>query len=316
MENKKVLYLSSKKAKNIFATIGLGIVLYILGVLYLPYLLDTLFKIQPIKTGYIIDLEYLYFGIKFMCIVIGSIVPFLFITFTLKIKPKEYFRTPHIRFVDLFLISAVLISFASIIIFILTYISSFLPFQIEYLYPVGIGPGDDVNYSNLLYMFLFIFVSPFIEEVIFRGVLLRALGRFGNFFGIVATSSIFALCNQSISQFVIAIYLSAFLSKIVLRYKSIVPAIFMHILFNGFFLLLSFIPNAYLYYYAIALAIIYLFALFCILFKRYPSVKIQYNINSLNIFRLFFTRLSIMFSILLAIALPFIRMLFEKILTL
>lgn len=305
----KVMKISPKKAKKMFTSIGLGLILYILGVMYLPFALEKLLEIIPNSNFNINGINYLNLIISFICIVIGTLLPYTLISLSLKVNPKDYLKTPKITFIDLFLISALLISLGTIIIFGLNYLSSFIGFKVEYLYPIGISGLDVTLLKNPLFIFFFLFVAPLLEELFFRGLLLRVLGRYGNLFGIYAISGIYALFNQSISEIILGFFLSFFLCKMVLRYKSIVPVIFMHSLFNLFFLALSIVPRENTLYYALLLVVVYLSALVALFLKQYPNVKVSKSQNIKNI-KLFFLRPSIIISIILAIVFPLITTFF------
>lgn len=92
------------------------------------------------------------------------------------------------------------------------------------------------DFSSALGIILFILhlsILPAIfEELLFRGVMLKILNKYGNAASIIITSVCFGLIHQNITQGVFAFFMGLILSFITLKTKSIVPAMLIHFLNN------------------------------------------------------------------------------------
>ena len=149
---------------------------------------------------------------------------------------------------------------------------------------------------------MLIIVTPIVEEYAFRGVLLNVLSKFGKTFGLYASSIIFALAHLSFVEMIPAFMMGVLLGKTSLRYRSIRPTIFIHILFNGLIYALCVIPASITKYMAYGIAGIVAIAAYLILSGRYERIRIQ-KLRSNRITNIvFFTRPSIVLAMLLMIA--------------
>lgn len=116
-----------------------------------------------------------------------------------------------------------------------------------YLLMVVIGLLGSVGYSfqipelplpesNLLEQILCIsyicVLGPVCEEILFRGVILQSLRKFGNMTAIIASSVMFAMFHMNPVQFMVPILVGLVLSYMTIQSKSIFPAILAHIANN------------------------------------------------------------------------------------
>lgn len=121
--------------------------------------------------------------------------------------------------------------------------------ELNFLYSVGF-PLYSPDFSTEGYTLfdtvlcnLYICVAgPVIEELVFRGYLLRALKRYGSLFSILTTAIFFALFHMNLVQLFTPLFVGAFLALLTLRTKSLIPAICCHILNNTLSTLTSYIP--------------------------------------------------------------------------
>ncbi|HUJ74281.1 MAG TPA: type II CAAX endopeptidase family protein, partial [bacterium] len=82
--------------------------------------------------------------------------------------------------------------------------------------------------------------APIVEEVIFRGVLLRGFAaHYGKARGLLYSSLLFGLAHANPWQFVPALALGFFLGALYLRTGTIVPTIVSHAVYNGSLMVLS-----------------------------------------------------------------------------
>lgn len=106
-----------------------------------------------------------------------------------------------------------------------------------------IGGGEDIfakyfmNGPGLLYVVL---LGPIIEEVIFRGAILRSLEPFGQNFAIVVSSLLFGLYHLILFQGIFAFFIGLVLAYCALRF-SIKWSMLLHMLNNGYAMLMTYL---------------------------------------------------------------------------
>ena len=293
--NVKSHKVSSKYAKQSFNTIGLFLILYALFALFIPY---ALHMYMVISDSSIMKDEFMYYGIYFIIILFGTIIPFFLMRKTFKISLKSMARNISASFIDLFVQTIVVFTLC----IALTYVSNiiFSNFGIESKLISSIGFSyDEANLNNILYVFMLIIVTPLIEEYAFRGVLLNALSKYGKNFALYTSAFIFAIAHLNLVEFIPAFAMGVLLGKISLRYKSIIPTIMIHILFDGLIYALCVIPANITRYMAYGLVAIIAIAVFLIISGRYERIRIQKFKSSKTAFKLFFTSPSVIFAIVL-----------------
>lgn len=297
MTLRKEKKLSQKRVKRNFTTIGLFLVIYTLFVMYIPYLLKMYFNEVD---SVILHDEFLYYGIYFIIMVIGTVIPFFLLRKFSKIKLKRIVRKVNATFVDLFVQTIVFFT----ICIALTYVSNMISnyFGLEGRLISGIGFAyEEASLNNILYVFMLVFVSPLLEEYAFRGVLLNSLSRYGKVFALYATSIIFALAHNNFAEMIPAFAMGIALGKTALRYKSIQPTIIIHILFNAFIYGLCIMPQSIVKYMAYALVAICVLAFALILTGRYEKISVQKSKTYRLTNTIFYTRFTIIFSMILMI---------------
>lgn len=297
MSQKSAKKLSQKTVKRNFTTIGLILVLYVLLVMLIPYCLN--YYITEFNASLLKD-EYLYYGIYFIILVFGTLIPFFIMRKFSKLKLKKLARKVNAAFVDLFVQTIVFFT----ICIALTYVSNmiFNYFGLDGKLISGIGFSyEEASLGNILYIFMLIFVSPLMEEYAFRGVLLNSLSKYGKTFALYATSIIFALAHNNFAEMIPAFAMGIALGKTSLRYKSIQPTIIIHILFNAFIYGLCVMPLSITKYMAYGLVAICVIALALVLTGRYEKISIQKSKTSAITNTLFYTRFTIVLVMLLMI---------------
>lgn len=148
----------------------------------------------------------------------------------LKIKFPSL-KPPKLRPSHLFYYTFVAIGLSSLIGFVVTCIRMLLGnVGVELITPNFTMQYDVLN--NLLIFASTCIVAPILEELLFRGLILTALRRFGNMYAILITSLLFALVHGNIPQSVPTFFISLVLCYVVIRTKSLFPAIFIHFFNN------------------------------------------------------------------------------------
>lgn len=85
----------------------------------------------------------------------------------------------------------------------------------------------------LLYFLNIAIIPPIAEEMVFRGMLLQSLRRFGDGFAIVASALFFGLYHGNFAQTVFAIPAGLIMGWVAVKTNSLLPSILIHFLNNG-----------------------------------------------------------------------------------
>lgn len=120
--------------------------------------------------------------------------------------------------------------------------------------------------GSFFIMFNLVIVSPFIEEMIFRGLLLRSLAEYGRNFAIITTSILFGMYHTSLIENGYAFVAGIALAYITLRY-SIKWAIIIHCSNNMLMMLIAFMDIPFQLNY-IFLGIFFVWGLVILIIKR------------------------------------------------
>ena len=98
-------------------------------------------------------------------------------------------------------------------------------------------PEPDFSFptqSGYLILFLIYacFLGPILEEIIFRGFILKSMQKYGNLTAIIVSSISFSMFHLNLVQFVNPVLMGIVLAFIAIKSKSIVPSIIAHIFNN------------------------------------------------------------------------------------
>lgn len=268
---KKRLVVTKEFARKQFSFIGLVLIVYALFILFIPTFLEMLLIVTENK---IVKDATLYVGFFYIFLVLGTFIPFFILRKFTKIKRSNYFGSAYVSTKTLFNKFLIFFTLVSLAIFIST--SIFNNVQMEGKTISSIGLVIDKKYmNNWLFIIAYIIATPILEEYAFRGVLLSCLSKYGKYFAVITTSIIYALAHGSFTEMLPALIISYLLSKITLRYKSVKPAMIIHVLFNAVFYLLMIIPDNYNLYVIIGLMIIYIASFILLTKKVYLPIKVK-----------------------------------------
>lgn len=103
--------------------------------------------------------------------------------------------------------------------------------------------GNPVWLDMIIYTYVCL-LGPVLEELIFRGVLLEGLRKYGNLFGIVMSSVLFGLMHQNIAQCIPAMCIGFVFAVMTVKSGSLIPAMFAHILNNSLSAILMILMNS------------------------------------------------------------------------
>jgi membrane protease YdiL (CAAX protease family) len=174
---------------------------------------------------------YNFFVGYFTCI-IGDVIAIIIAIKTMKIKFKQdiFSKNKSTKmFILLGTISCIGTGmFSSMIYMIYSTIFTILGLHI---------PEPDFSFpkqSGFLILFLIYvcLVGPILEEIIFRGFILKSMQRYGNLTAMIVSSILFSMFHLNLVQFVNPILMGIVLAFIVIKSKSIIPSIIAHIFNN------------------------------------------------------------------------------------
>ncbi|MDR2163373.1 MAG: CPBP family intramembrane metalloprotease [Clostridiales Family XIII bacterium] len=139
-------------------------------------------------------------------------------------------------------------------------------------YRVDLSNFDPRSEGVIFIIINLVVVKPFVEGILFRGIVLRALSAYGHSFAIMASAILFGLYQGNILQIGYALCAGLILGYITFRY-SIKYSIILHAIHNGLMVLLAYIspllPGLVIYvmWGAFAVGLIVVFA------TKYTKVK-------------------------------------------
>lgn len=271
--------------------------MYALAVMIVPFFLHMYLIDQD---SIIVNDEFLYYGVYFIIILFGTVVPFFMMRKVARLPFKKINRNFTATFTDLFVQAIVFFTICIALTYVSNILFSYIGMEGKLLSSIGFS-YDEANLDNALYVFMLIAVTPIVEEYAFRGVLLNVLSKFGKNFGLYASSVIFALAHVSFVEMIPAFMMGFQLGKTSLRYKSIRPTIVIHILFNLLIYTLCVMPAAVTRYMAYALATIVIIAGYLMISGRYERIRIQ-KLRSNRITNvIFYSRPTIVIAMLLMV---------------
>lgn len=297
MESTKEKKMSQKTVKRNFSTIGLLLILYIFMVMFIPYAFH--YYMIEISSS-ILDDEILYYGLYFIILVVGTFIPFFIMKKCFVEKGKRIMKQIDATFVDLFVQTIVFFTICIALTYVSNILLNYLGLEGKLISGIGLS-YEETNLDNILYIFMLLVVSPILEEYAFRGVLLNSLSRYSKSFALYATSIIFAFAHNNFAEMIPAFAMGVALGKTSLRYKSIQPTIIIHILFNCFLFCLFILPVSISKYLAYGLVAICILAVILFLSGRYEKISIQKSKSNSIANKLFYSRFTVLFSIILMV---------------
>lgn len=172
------------------------------------------------------------FFVGYLPCIIGDIIAIIFAIKTTKIKLKENILTKN-RATKTFVLLGTISSIGAGIISSIIYSIYLTIFEAG-----GITiPQPDFSFpTNKIYLILFLLyvclIGPILEELIFRGFILKSMQKYGNMTAIVVSSILFSMFHLNLVQFVNPILMGIIFAFITIKSKSIFPSMIAHIFNN------------------------------------------------------------------------------------
>lgn len=88
------------------------------------------------------------------------------------------------------------------------------------------------NYAIAIQLIYVCLIGPFVEELIYRGMVIKLLAPYGKGLAVFVSALVFGLMHGNIAQALSAFGGGLIYAMITVRYNSIAPTVFMHILNN------------------------------------------------------------------------------------
>lgn len=148
------------------------------------------------------------------------------------IKLRPLFNTKG--FSSSFLLMGVVIAIGMNLLAII--VASLTETAFEELFGLMLTSPDDTP-SSMIYMIVdcvyAVIIAPIIEEIVFRGFVLKNFSRYNVYTGIVLSGLFFGLMHGNFYQFIFTVPFGMALAYMTVKSNSILPAIFAHFLANA-----------------------------------------------------------------------------------
>ncbi|MCR5794121.1 MAG: CPBP family intramembrane metalloprotease [Solobacterium sp.] len=256
---KKTTVISKRRAKRQINTLGIALIIYILLQSLFRFGASILAEEYPqIFMGYDPELVTLCFTMFMM--VFTALVPFRICANKLDLDISDYMKNPKISLLRLISLACIGIGLMLVVtaipsIFYIMVRTNRMPFEF-----IGDFTTKNNILKNFIYFLLIVIVKPVLDEVIFRGIIQRQLGHYGRYFGVLASSFLYALSCMTISDALPSFFFGWYLAAITLRYHSLRPGIFIHICTSLFSWSISVIPDTWILLPTVIIVIVYLIA--------------------------------------------------------
>jgi len=172
------------------------------------------------------------FLVGYLPCIIGDIIAIIIAMKTTKIKIKEHIFTKNKApktFILLGTISCIGVGLISRIIYLIY--STIIKH-----YGIRIPEPDFSFPTQSKYLILFLLyvclIGPILEEILFRGIILKSMQKYGNLTAIIVSSILFSMFHLNLVKFVNPVLMGIVLGFIAIKSKSIVPSIIAHIFNN------------------------------------------------------------------------------------
>lgn len=300
MTQYKPRVITRKEAKKQVNRFGISLVIYIFLNLLLWY-----------GIGFLRNRYAGFFGnfdpdliIMVFFIVLNLLAGYVFFRFSaaaLDLNIKDYLRKPKISPQRM----VMLIACGIAVTYLFTAVGSFFRFlllpasnQFEF---VGHFTTRLNIIKNIVYFILFVLIKPWVEEYAFRGVIQRQLGHYNRYFGVLASSFLYALAQPSLTDAVLAFFSGWYLALITYRYHSIIPARRIHMAVALFTWFIAVLPDRFVIIPTVLIAAAYLIAGYTLIGQKIDFHITRSGAMNPKLWKTVLTSFTVIISILLFI---------------
>ena len=126
-------------------------------------------------------------------------------------------------------------------------------------------------------------VPPFVEEFLFRGVILSQFRKYGDVFAVIASALLFGLLHRNFSQIVFAFICGLALGITLVRTNNIWIPLGIHMFVNGFYVLLNIVR--FFFFFTTYAAVFYIIILTMIFMSLFSVLYLLLKKKQLSEFR-------------------------------
>lgn len=202
---------------------------------------------------------------------------------------KDYLKRPIVQFKKKFALVSMGISLQLIIISISMLFYFFFHTSTKELEYLGKFNTDINIIKNILYILLYVVIKPMVDETIFRGIVQRQLGHFGRYFGVIASSVLYALCQFNIVDGISCFFVGWYFALLTLRYHSIKPSIVIHACIAAFLYVIQIVPAEYSFIVSNVILVFYVISVIALFTKQVDLSMIKYRRMPSMLWKLLFT---------------------------
>ena len=107
-------------------------------------------------------------------------------------------------------------------------------------------PSPDFTFPTninirIIYILYVCILGPILEEIIFRGIILNYMKKYGLFVAIIFSAVLFTMFHMNLVQFITPLLIGILFGFICIKTESIVPSIILHIVNNSYATIMSYI---------------------------------------------------------------------------
>jgi len=196
--------------------------------------LEICFSFILIKLFYYEDMVYLSIDLSHLIIIFFTIKIW-------KINVKELFKKIGVKYIIFLMLIGLLLTLIYPILNIPNLITSSLNNQTGLMKPNLIfSENNSFNFSKLYYLLRTLLVMPFLEEILFRGIIQNKLNeRYSAFLAITFSSLFFALGHMEYEQSIVVFFTGMIIGLIYHKSKNLTSVVLLHVFINSCFLFIK-----------------------------------------------------------------------------
>lgn len=221
--------------------IGGGLLILEAAMIAVYLLLDVIFSALDYNSLSVGAVHMIDEAVNLAAYVLGFWVAIVFIAALIKIpfsvafpmrRPKASITIPSV-FVALgaSIVGSMLVSWLTVLLEAALHVTPIMP---DSPIPIGIG-------ANIIYVVSLTVAPAIFEEMLFRGVIMQSLRRFGDGFALAVSAILFGLVHGNLIQGPNAILLGLVIGYFVLRTGSLVPGMVIHFVNNALAVLFTYL---------------------------------------------------------------------------
>ncbi len=289
-----------KKLRNQFNLIGLG--LLIMGTLIFGLQMENKLLLEKLDAFFqTLNPLAISLGLEIAEKFIVCLAPFLLVRLLLKIRFKELFSIARLNLSALISWACGGIAFYLFLTFLFSSVAYALNPNLllsETIHPVF---HSSEPWLIVLYLFYFLVLVPFLEEYVFRGVILRCTSWAGGTFGMISSSLLYMLVYWDQGYPLVILFLGMYLSLQAMVYRSIWPSFITHFAINAMIVIGLLLPIQYSWIFGVLTVAAYAVSMYALSVNRNKKLLWHHSVAAGTAWRSFFTSWLLILAIILLI---------------